>query len=476
MLFNSIEFFIFLFIVIVVYYIIPNEIYKQIFLILSGAFFLLQSNILSITIISFIAVLNFFLGIEIEKKKDNKVGQLLFLIAILINIGNLFFFKYYNFFNENLNIALEYFGFNSPFPFLNILLPLGISFYTFSVLGYLIEIKIGKNNAEKNFVFFLNYVFFFTKLLAGPIEKSQNFLPQCRENKSILWENFSVGSKLIIWGFFQKLVIADRISIFVDTIYGSVEMHSGITIFFYISLYTLQIYADFSGYTDIARGIAKIFGYNLMENFKRPLLANSITEFWRRWHISLSSWVNDYIYTPISLKLRNIGVYGIIIALFISFLIVGIWHGAIWTFIFFGIFQGVILTYEFLTLKFRKKIYYRLSKRLINIIGIFLTFLVLTFSLVLFRAPNIETALKIYNKISFNGDFVFVGNIGMIASAIVGIVILISRDIIIEYFKKDIFVLRSNFFIIRSFPYAILIILILMFGVFDGGQFIYFKY
>ncbi len=237
--------------------------------------------------------------------------------------------------------------------------------------------RINNIKPEKNFFAFLNYVFFFSKLLAGPIDRAQNFLPQSHQDKTINWENFSIGGKLIIWGFFQKLVIADRISIYVDAIYGNVEMHSGITIVVCLILYTFQIYADFSGYTDIARGIARILGYDLMENFRRPLLANSITEFWRRWHISLSSWVNDYIYTPLSLKYRNLGIYGIILALFISFFIVGIWHGALWTFVLFGFLQGIILTFEFLTLKKRKKLFKQLPRKLVHVTGIIITFILI---------------------------------------------------------------------------------------------------
>jgi alginate O-acetyltransferase complex protein AlgI len=475
MLFNSFEFLIFLPVVVLVYYIIPNNNLKRIFLILASILFIVSANVFSLLIISLIAVFNYFIALEIAKNKELKVVKGLFLLAILVNVGNLFFFKYYDFFNENLTDALGLMNLKNPFPFVHILLPLGISFYTFSALGYIIDVRINNIKQERNFIVFANYVFFFSKLLAGPIDRAQNFLPQSHQDKTIKWENFSIGGKLIIWGFFQKLVIADRIGIYVDAIYGNVKMHSGITIVVCLILYTFQIYADFSGYTDIARGVARILGYDLMENFRRPLLANSITEFWRRWHISLSSWVNDYIYTPLSLKYRNLGIYGIILALFISFFIVGIWHGALWTFVLFGFLQGIILTFEFLTLKKRKKLFNRLPRNMVHIIGIIITFILIVLSLVFFRAPTLNTAVLIFERITSAGEF-FVGTIAIFIYSIAGISILLTHDIVIEYFNRSILKIRSRYFVIRTLPYAALVILILMFGVFDGGQFIYFKF
>ncbi|MEZ5197507.1 MAG: MBOAT family O-acyltransferase, partial [Bacteroidales bacterium] len=359
----------------------------------------MQANILSVVIISIVGVFNYFIGIEIDKNQETKKGKLLFLLGIILNVGNLVFFKYYNFLNENIGVLFNVFNLENPIPYVNIILPLGISFYTFSVLGYLIDIRLGNIKPEKKFLSFLNYVFFFSKLLAGPIERAQHFLGQTHEKIKLSWVNFSIGGKLIIWGFFQKLVIADRISIYVDTIYGNAEVHSGITITVCLVLYTFQIYADFSGYTDIARGIARMLGYDLMENFRRPLLAHSIAEFWRRWHISLSSWVNDYIYTPLSLNLRGYGITGTIIALFISFFIVGIWHGALWAFVIFGLLQGIILTIEVLTQKKRKLFFSRLPKKLIFTLGVVVTFSIMSISLILFRAPTMESALTIFERI-----------------------------------------------------------------------------
>ena len=476
MLFNSFIFLIFLILVIVIYYIIPDSNFRIFFLILSSICFLLHSNFVSLFVIIIISLFNYFIGIIIEMKRDFKIGGIIFILAIIINVSNLFFFKYYNFFNENLRILMNIIGLKDSLPYMNIILPLGISFYTFSVLGYLIEIKLGRNNSEKNFIFFINYMFFFPKLLAGPIERAHFFLPQSNMPKKMLWENISLGVKLIIWGFFLKLVIADRISIFIDSIYGSIEIQSGKTIIIYHILYTIQIYADFAGYTDIARGISKIFGYDLLENFNRPLLSYSLTDFWRRWHISLSSWINDYVYTPLTLKFRNWGLFGIIISLFISFIIVGIWHGALWTFVIFGILQGLFLTIELLTLKKRKFYFSKSPQLIIKLLGIIYTFSFVTLTLILFRAPTLKTAGLVYNKIFTKGNFQIIGNVSMFIYPLIGIVILFLRDFVIEYFNKDILNINSKFYLIRCIPYIIIIQIIMLFGVFDGGQFIYFKF
>jgi alginate O-acetyltransferase complex protein AlgI len=475
MLFNSFTFLLFLPLVVFVYYILPGNGAKRIFLTLASIVFVLSANFLSLIVISTIAVANYFLAIQISENKKKNTTKIFFMIAVMINIGNLFFFKYYDFFNENLSSALGIINLKNPLPFVHVFLPLGISFYTFAVLGYLIDIRISTIKAEKNFFAFVNYVFFFPKLLAGPIDRSQTFLPQSHETKTVQWENFSIGGKLIIWGFFQKLVIADRIGIYVDAIYGNVALHSGITIMVCLILYTFQIYADFSGYTDIARGISRVLGYDLMVNFRRPFLASSITEFWRRWHISLSSWVNDYIFTPLSLKYRSLGIMGVILSLFISFLIVGIWHGALWTFVLFGCLQGIILTLELFTLRKRRKLFKHFPKYLVHFIGVIITFIITVFSLVLFRAPSFKTAILVYGRLTTSGDF-FVGELATFIYAIIGIAIILIHDIVKEYFERDILTIRSKYFVIRSFSYATLIMLILMLGVFDGGQFIYFQF
>jgi len=423
-----------------------------------------------------ITVICYFTGILIEKEKLKMRGNLLFVISTLLVIFNLFFFKYYNFFNANISDLLGIWNQKSPLPYLDVMLPLGISFYTFQVLGYLIDVRLENTQAERNLVNFTNYVFFFPKMLAGPIERAQRFLPQSHAEKKINIIDFTAGGKLVIWGFFQKLVIADRIAIYVNSIYLDPLHHSGITLLVGSVLYTFQVYADFSGYTDIARGLARILGYDLMENFKRPLLATSITDFWRKWHISLSSWVNDYIYTPLSLKFRNYGITGVVISLFIAFIVVGLWHGAMGTYVVFGVLQGIILTLEFLTLKKRKKFFKVIPSFIVSISGILFTFIFITLSLVFFRAPSIHQAFGIIEKVlTPNGHF-YQGAGSYLIYAAFGIIILLIHDLVAEFRNKDVFLINSKYYLVRVCPYALLVLLLLLIGVFDGGQFIYFKF
>lgn len=471
MLFNSLHFIFFLVIVLILYYSIGNNNLKKAVLVIASAYFVFQAGIGSLILLSIVSIFNYLFAIEFHRRKDKK----LFYIAVSANVLNLFFYKYYNFFNENLTTVLGFAEISNPLPEWDLLLPLGISFYTFSVIGYLIEIHRKTIEPEKNFLSFVTYIFFFSKLLAGPIERAQNFLPQFKESKPIKWENLSEGVKLIIWGFFQKLVVADRIKIYVDTVYGDLSIYSGITLAFVMFLYTFQIYADFAGYTNLARGVAKLFGYNLMENFERPLLSKSVTEFWRRWHISLSSWVNEYIYTPLSLKYRALGMKGIVLSLFISFFIVGIWHGALWTFVVFGIIQGILLTIEILTLRRRKRMSKKYNKSVINFIGFVITFILISFSLILFRSNTIQESIDFISGLYNSGSF-FYGSSAQLIYSLFGVIVVLIYDVFKEFFDKNIFRINSKYYAIRMIPYALLICIIVALGVFDGGQFIYFKY
>jgi alginate O-acetyltransferase complex protein AlgI len=473
MLFSSLTFLTFLLFIYLIWLSIKQAKIKLVLLIVASSYFIVTFGLVSIITILFVSLISYFAGIGMEKSKNYK-NDAIFVFSLLLIVGNLIFFKYYNFVIDNFGLLLKIFDVKNPFPTHSLVQPIGVSFYTFSVLSYIIDIKTGRILPERRILNFLNYVLFFPKLIAGPIERPSSFLLQENVIDKCVFDNLKNGFKLIVWGFFQKLVIADRISIYVDTIYSNTEMHSGFTIGITLILYTFQIYADFSGYTDISRGIARLFGYDLMKNFERPLLASSVTQFWRRWHISLSSWVNDYIYTPLSLKFRTHGLYGIIFSLFISFLIIGIWHGANWTFVFFGFIQGTILTIEMF---YRRGKFFKMThaNQKFVFIGIIYNFVIISLSLVFFRANTISESLFILSSLFSTGDF-FLGDIWIFLYSIFGIAVLLIREILIEFFKRDILVFSSKYFLVRALPYAILIILILLIGVFDGGQFIYFQY
>ncbi|MBA7589549.1 Peptidoglycan O-acetyltransferase [subsurface metagenome] len=279
-------------------------------------------------------MVDYLVGIRLEKQQDKIKRKMLLLTSILVNIGFLGFFKYYNFFAENFIKAFTIFGKHPDITSLNIILPVGISFYTFQTLSYSIDVYKGKFKPTKDIIAFFAFVAFFPQLVAGPIERATNLLPQFYKKRYFKYDKAIDGMRQILWGLFKKIVIADNCARYVNVIFSNYSDYSGSTLVIGLLLFTFQIYGDFSGYSDIAIGTARLFGFNLMRNFAFPYFSRDIAEYWRRWHISLSSWFRDYVYIPLGgsrgstwMKIRNI---------FIIFLITGFWHGANWTFIVWG--------------------------------------------------------------------------------------------------------------------------------------------
>jgi len=430
-----------------------------------------------IFIILFVILINYWLGILIQQTNSKQRKNTFFYLSLLANLAVLIFFKYWNFLILNL---FEFFGWlhlanSGPAPFLDIALPIGLSYYIFQTIGYMTDIKRGTINAETNFYRFTLFTVYFPKLLVGPIERANHFLPQLKRKIYFDKENLIEGGKRIVWGLFKKLVVADRISLYHTAVMTHSDHESGITLLFASLLYTFQVYADFSGYTDIALGTARLFGFHLMENFKRPLLAKNISDFWRRWHISLSSWVNDYIFNPIALKYRDWGEWGVFYALLISFVVIGIWHGAAWTYVFFGILQALALIYETVTRRGRKKISKKMSTEIYNNVSILLTFLFVSFSLIIFQSPTLDKAISIISGIFTKPGKLFIDKPSTILFMFIGIAVMMLYDFQ-EEFKLFRFSLFSNNWLIQQLSYAFLLIYILVAGVFDGGQFIYFAF
>lgn len=429
-------------------------------------------------LIIFIIVANYLIGIQIQKSTYRQQKSRFLNLSLLINLGILFFFKYWNFLIENLfHLAgiLNFRNINS-LPFLEIILPIGLSYYIFQIIGYNLDIYRGALKAETNIFQFGLFVLFFPKLLVGPIERAGHFLPQLKKKIFFKKENVIEGGKRIVWGLFKKLVVADRIALYHTVVMGNPQAQSGKTLLFASILYTFQVYADFSGYTDIALGSARMFGYDLIENFKRPLLAKNISDFWRKWHISLSSWVNDYIFNPIVLKHRNWGSWSIFYGLMISFIVIGAWHGASWNYVLFGILQAFALIYETISRKGRIKISKRINRKLYRIISILLTFSFITFTLIIFQSPSINRAVDVIKGIFVNNGAFYYDKPSTLLFILIGCGIMIIFDILGEFkiFKFS-YSLNSNW-LVQEFSYAILIIYILLAGVFDGGQFIYFSF
>lgn len=485
MIFTSVIFILFFLIVTLLYYILPSK-FRWIWLLISGIFFYMYSIPAYILIPVFISIITWYAGIQIEKAASQKKALHFYLFTIIANIAILVFFKYADFFTSTIFDFIN-FTRNKLFhsakilydPFLiNVIAPLGLSYITFQAIGYLIEIKRGNHVAEKNLGHFSTFLFFFPKITAGPVERAHNFLPQLKQIKTFDYNNISNALKQILWGLFKKLVVADRLSMYVSAVFGNTTQHSGKSLILAAFLYVFQMYADFSGYTDMALGFAKILGFDLMQNFNRPLLAKSVTEFWRKWHISLSTWFSDYFYTPIAIAKRDWGKWSVVYAFFTTFIVLGFWHGANWTFIVFGALQGCILTIEFLSRKTRKSIRKKIPSFLNNIAGIAFTFVYFTFSLIFFRANSISDALTIIKRIfTAKGPLFFDrDDPSSFIFSFMGIFILLLVESKWEYYKGGFSFFNNKYWLVRNLSYAFLIIIILLIGVFDGGQFIYFQF
>ena len=473
MLFTSILYFFFLACTLLLYYIIPTK-FRNHLLILASALFYMYAKPAYILIIFFIIITNFFIAIGIERAVKKKAHILYF--SLFINLGILIFFKYWNFLIENFFQFLGLFHINNAVPIIDVVLPLGLSYYIFQTIGYVLDVYRGSLKAEKDIFHFSLFTLFFPKLLVGPIERASRFLPQLKQKIFFHRENLIEGSKRIAWGLFKKLVVADRIAIYQDAVLSSAHDQSGATLFFATILYTFQVYADFSGYTDIALGTARLFGYDLMENFKRPLFAKSVGDFWRRWHISLSSWVNDYIFNPIALNNRSWGKWAVFFSLIVSFAVIGIWHGPSWNYLVFGLLQAAALIFETVTKRTRKSIFNKTNRRVYNVLSILITFLFVSFSLIIFRSASYEEAMGIITGIFANSGPFFFDKPSTLLFMLIGCAIILMYDLQQEFKIFGDSIVSNDHWAVQQISYALLIIYIILAGVFDGGQFIYFSF
>lgn len=351
-------------------------------------------------------VIDYFAGLAIEPAAGAR-RKMILIVSIVTNIGILAFFKYYNFFIDNFNGLCDLAGWQCSAPLLNIILPIGLSFHTFQAMSYTIEVYRGNQKAERNFGIYALYVMFYPQLVAGPIERPQNILHQFYEKHDFDYDNMLIGLRLMLWGLFKKVVIADRLAVYVSELFTNYTDYSVIQVVIGVFFFTIQVYCDFSGYSDIAIGAARTMGFRLMINFNRPLFSTSITQLWRRWHISLSTWINDYLYTPLSISLRNLSKTGLILSLIISFTLVGLWHGASWNFVIYGFMNGLVLCFEALTRKWRKRLAARCPTAMYNIISSALTLSFFSFSLIFFRAETYSDAVSISKRFLFFGDNTF---------------------------------------------------------------------
>lgn len=423
-------------------------------------------------------VIDYYAGIYIEKTQG-KARKRWLMISIISTCLVLFVFKYFNFFNNNFIALANALDLRYPVPMMNIILPIGLSFHTFQSLSYVIEVYRGNQKAEKHFGIYSLYVMFYPQLVAGPIERPQNVIYQFWEKHDFNYDDVVIGLKRMAWGLFKKVVIADRLSTYVNPVYSLHGNHNGTSLAVATVFFAFQIYCDFSGYSDVAIGSARVMGFKLMTNFNRPYFAQSISEFWKRWHISLSTWFKDYLYIPMGGN--RVGNFRKYFNLFFTFLMSGLWHGASWTYVIWGGLNGIYLIIPQMFYKTSKTIGTAMKNMGLGVVlqfgNIVITFILIAIAWVFFRADSFDTAISILTKIATEHGKLFIGDNKSMIYSCVFLMVLFAVEICEEYKLFNGFSLfnNSNTFV-RRLSYVTVIICILMFGVFDNSQFIYFQF
>jgi len=480
MLFNSFSFFVFFILVTTFYFAIPHRFRWMLLLTASCVFYMFFIPVY-ILILVFTIVVDYFAGILIERAAEPARRRWL-VVSLIANLGVLAFFKYYNFLNDNLTDFFGFLGSRNPVPYLDIILPIGLSFHTFQAMSYTIEVYRGHQRAERHPGIYALYVMFYPQLVAGPIERPQNLLHQFREKHSFDYQRLATGLQQMAWGLFKKVCVADRLGVMVDAVYGDASSCYGASVILATVFFSFQLYCDFSGYSDMAIGAARIMGFTLMKNFNTPFFATSLRELWGRWHISLSTWFRDYVY--ISLGGNRVSPARRIFNLVFTFTLSGLWHGANWGFAIWGFHQGSILAIASVTKSGRDRVntlFGRFTEtfawRLWQMLFVFLLF---CSGMVFFRAADLDLAVTIYaHAFVFNhgGDLLAALNVNPYEwwTALALLVVLVVAEwnmgtrTIIEYLQARPAMFRKAFLFL-------LMLIILNLGVFNGTDFIYFQF
>lgn len=475
MTFTSFIFLLFFPSVIIVYNLLPQQARMCFLLVVSYGFYAFMQPVYLLLLIGITGVTYSFtrwMGMTEDERKRRR----LMILGIILILLPLFFFKYFNFVNETVFALMDVIGLHRAVPVVHWMLPVGISFYTFMAIGYLIDVNNEEVEIEKNLVSVGLFLSFFPIILSGPIERAGNLFPQWKSLKRSEPADLTAGLKMMLWGYFMKLCVADRLGIYVDTVLNNFTYHNGSSLAVASLLYPFQVYGDLGGYSLIAIGVARCLGVKIIPNFNRPFFATSMSEFWRRWHMSFINWLLDYIFTPLSFSLRNWKNLGVICALMLTFFISGIWHGAAYTFVVWGVVQGLFLSVEVLMKK--KRIFienkYQLNKKWWYVLTCcVLVYFLFAFSEIIEKSATITDACVILEKIIMEKGKVFEG---VPTYGIICLLILFFKDLRDEFFPNKIRLFESPYIIIRFISYALIASLIVAIGVLDGGQFIYFQF
>jgi alginate O-acetyltransferase complex protein AlgI len=485
MLFNSLQFLVFFPTVTLLYFTVPQQ-FRWAVLLTASCIFYMAFVPAYLLILFLTIVIDYFAGIAIENARGQRRKAWL-VLSIAANVSVLAVFKYVNFINANLADLARWLDWNYPVEALNIILPIGLSFHTFQAMSYTIEVYNGGQRAERHFGIYALYVMFFPQLVAGPIERPQNLLHQFYETHKFEYERVRRGLRLMLWGFFKKIVIADNCAVIVSAVFNEPQSYGSSVLVLAAVLFAYQIYCDFSGYSDIARGSARVLGFELMLNFNRPYAAKSIAEFWRRWHISLSTWFRDYVFIP--LGGNRVSSARVAANLMIVFLISGLWHGANWTFIAWGGLHGLYIVSAKLTAPLRRPVHALFDRVhlgwLRRAAAVLLTFALVSVAWILFRANSMDDAVYIFRQLLWGQPAAVVG----VTDALAGVGL--SRRHLVVLFSA-IALMEAAQFIAARRPsigtlagvrrparwavYYALIAWIVFFGQFGAREFIYFQF
>ncbi len=473
MLFSSLPFIAFFVVLFFAYYLLQSNTQWWLVL-LAGLCFYTWNDPRHSWVPLLIIFVTWYLGKEMVKTINGKKKKRLLLTGVLINLFILIGFKYSYFFISVAGLTGKDYGLITFFK--GMAVPLGISYISFQSIGYLVDVKNERISAEKNISHLAGFLLFFPKMIAGPVEPAEHFLPQIKSTVSFDYHRVCSGIWQFGWGLFKKLVIADRLGLFINSVYADLPHSSGLSLLITAFLFPIQLYADFSGYTDMALGLARILGYELTPNFNNPFSARSMVEFWRRWHMSLSAWFSEYIYTPLSIQKRNWGRWGAVYASTITFLILGLWHGPNWTYVAFGGIQGCVIAMELFTTKWRKNLRKNIPDKFNNLLSIVYVFILFAFSCIFFRSDNIADAGYFLSHL-FSGAL----NILELRRSLQGHELAVSDYIVILITVPAMFFIENNRWQekislaskwVRWGIYYLLLIIVLVYGIPDTG-FIY---
>lgn len=449
-------------------------------MLISSYYFYMSWNPQLIVLILTTTTVSYTSGILLERYKAQNLRRLFLWASIGVSIGILFFFKYFNFLSETVVSVLRQMSIPTNDFSLKVILPVGISFYTFQTLSYVIDVYKGKMKAEKHFGIYALYVSFFPQLVAGPIERPQNLIPQFYQKHSFDYDKGTYGLKLIAWGLFKKMIIADTLAQYVNLVYSDLSQHQGLAFIIATVFFAIQIYCDFSGYSDIAVGSAKLMGFDLMRNFNSPYFAKSIKEFWSRWHISLSTWFRDYVYIPLGGNRVKYGRH--ILNLMITFLVSGLWHGANWTFVLWGGIHGAFMIIEQFLGNIVKQ---KRPSRIRDMFSIFSTACIVVIAWVFFRADTISDAFTGLNTMfaGINEPIHYIRtaytDLSIGKGDFIRIMLLISVLLVFDFFnlKRDVIDSMKNWnIVLRWSAYMIIVLLIVFLAPRESSEFIYFQF